>query len=73
MAVRIINGLGRFGELRAVDPIIEVLHEGRRATVRSTAAIALGRLGDPKAIPALRPLLDDDDRATRLWTIRRLG
>jgi hypothetical protein len=73
MTVRIVNALGRFGDRQAVSPIITMLHEGRRATVRSTAAIALGRIDDPAAIPVLRGLLDDDDRATRMWAIRSLG
>jgi HEAT repeat protein len=72
-AVRTVNALGRFGDRRAVEPIIGVMRETRSAAVRSTAAIALGRLGDPAAIPALRLLLDDDDRATRMWAMRSLG
>lgn len=71
--VRSINALGRFGDRRAVHSILEVMRQHRSATVRSTAAIALGRIGDPTAIPALRLLLDDDDRATRMWAMRSLG
>ncbi|HEY2478119.1 MAG TPA: HEAT repeat domain-containing protein [Solirubrobacterales bacterium] len=73
MAVRIINALGRFGDCGAVGPILSVLREGRRATVRSTAAIALGRIGGPKAVLALRELLDDEDRPTKMWAMRSVG
>jgi HEAT repeat protein len=72
-AVRTVNALGRFGDRRAVPTIIDVMREAQSAPIRSTAAIALGRIRDPAAIPALRPLLHDDDRATRMWTMRSLG
>jgi HEAT repeat protein len=71
--VRIVNALGRFGDRDAVGPILGILREGRRATVRSTAAIALGSLGDRAAIPDLRELLDGEDRPTRMWAMRSLG
>lgn len=73
MTVRIINALGRLGSDAALAPIFAVLDEGRKATVRSTAAIALGRIGDPRAIPALRRLMDDSHAPTRMWAMKGLG
>jgi len=48
--------LGRVGDARAVDPLIEALSDGNEL-VRAAAAQALGRIGDPKAVdPLIRTL-----------------
>ena len=52
-----IEGLIRFG-VAAVEPLIEVLGDGR-PEVSVRAAEALGRLGDPRALPMLRTLASD--------------
>ncbi len=41
--------------------------------VRSTAATALGRSGDPRAVSALQPLLHDPENDVRLITIEALA
>jgi len=41
--------------------------------VRARAAVALGRIGDPAAAPALREALEDFDRAVRIEVIFALG
>jgi len=44
--------LGRIGDARAVEPLIDIL-SNRSSAERKTAAVALGMLGDPLAIPSL--------------------
>jgi HEAT repeat protein len=60
-----------------VDEIIRQLESGS-PNERYRAAIALGQLGDPKAVPALLQKLDDDDedggvRVAAAWSIGQIG
>ncbi|MBD3216699.1 MAG: hypothetical protein GF310_00390 [candidate division Zixibacteria bacterium] len=56
----VINTLGRIGDQRAVDPIINLLEKGtENEDVKESAILALGRLGSPKAIPAIKNVLKD--------------
>ncbi len=45
---------------RMVDPLLPYL-EGEHASVRGDIADLLGKIGDPKALPALKKLLEDPD------------
>lgn len=56
--VRLIGRLGRLGSLKSVPVLLEVLNEEHPA-VRKAAVQALGRIRDPRAIPALIGLLRD--------------
>ena len=55
------EALGRLGDPRGVEPLIEALKikEPRSGYLRCMAARALGQLGDARAIPALEAALDD--------------
>lgn len=53
----------------AEDVLIDVV---KRHPHRSAAVMALGEIGDPKAIPALRPLATDSDGRLRFETIDAL-
>lgn len=70
----VIEALVRFGS-SAVDQLIDQLRADDVDAVRS-AVVALGRIGDRRAVPALLGLLDDDHR--ELWiatagALARLG
>lgn len=56
----------------AVTPLIELLAEAD-ANVRIYAALVLGNLGSPQAIPALQRALDDPDPNVRYHAIEALG
>jgi len=59
-------------EPRVVDALAEIVSTGEPA-LSVVAAWALGRIGDPRAIPALRPGLDSQYRSVRAHTVRALG
>lgn len=67
--------LGKLGDDRAVDPLIEALHSpGHQARVN--AAQSLGKLGDPRAIPPLVKIVHtetDTVRDTAIKALRQLG
>jgi HEAT repeat protein len=46
--------LGRLRAQRAIDPLAATLAGDKSAAVRDAAARALGLIGSPKALPALR-------------------
>ena len=56
----LLEAIVRFGE-PMVDRLIEPLRSDDAET-RKAAATALGRIGDPRAVPALIALLEEDDR-----------
>ncbi len=60
-----VQCLGRIGDIRAVKPLITVLHDSDW-TVRQHAAEALGRLSDPSAVEPLINALSDS-----VWTVRQ--
>jgi epoxyqueuosine reductase len=52
------------------------IKRAKRQGLRRNAAVALGNLGDPRAIPALRSALDDDDPVIRghaAWALGCIG
>lgn len=57
--------LGSKKELRAVDALCRVLAGSNRTDVRREAAVALGDIGSPEAIPSLLNSLDDHVPAIR--------
>jgi HEAT repeat protein len=52
--------LHKFGDERAIDPLIRVLKNDPDAQVRGTAAYSLGGIGSPAAIPALLGAMESD-------------
>jgi HEAT repeat protein len=60
--------LSRVGDRRAVEPLSRLLANDRPGT-RRWAAIALGRIGDPAATPALLAALGDPAGAARCYVI----
>ncbi|KPK65796.1 MAG: hypothetical protein AMK73_01905 [Planctomycetes bacterium SM23_32] len=54
-----VEGLRKLGATQAVPVISEMLRRDPSARVREIAASALGELGQPAGVPALRAALDD--------------
>lgn len=64
--VRLLAALGRIGDKRATQPILDVLSRDADRPLRGNALYALGEIGDPKALPALEELAAAaDDEAVR--------
>lgn len=68
---RLVKALGATEDTRAVEALSKVLRTDRSAEVRGGAAVALGRIGDPSAVPALKGALGDPENRWR--AIRSLG
>jgi hypothetical protein len=67
--------LGRVGDARAIEPLIDALQD-ENAGVRGAAANALGAIGDNAAVPYLKPLLNDANPQLVVWAafaLTRLG
>jgi HEAT repeat protein len=58
--------LGRVGDARAIEPLIDALQD-ENAGVRGAAANALGAIGDNAAVPYLKPLLNDNNPQLVVW------
>ena len=59
-----VEALGRIGDVRAVEPLIQRLQD-EDEDVRSAAAEALGRIGDARAVDPLIQRLQEED-----WWVR---
>jgi HEAT repeat protein len=69
MKQRILASLGKIGDPRAAQPIIEFLHRDLDAPTRGTAIFALGDIGAPEAADTLSQIADEDSDPT----VRRLA
>lgn len=69
---RAVRILGRIGDNRAVDPIIQALLHDESSGVRYEAAVALGELGDSRAIGPLTTALNDENESVRQAAARAL-
>ncbi|MBI1282447.1 MAG: hypothetical protein GC179_30250 [Anaerolineaceae bacterium] len=58
--------LGRAGDSRAIEPLIDALQD-EHVGVRGAAANALGNIGDPAAVPYLLPLLRHANPQLVVW------
>jgi len=62
---------------RVVHPIMYThIQADKKEIFRRNAAIALGNIGDPEAVPALADALDDPSevvRAHAAWSLGRIG
>lgn len=66
--------LGQLRDSSALEPLVRYLrasHDSEYA--HAGAAISLGRLGDPAAVPALKQALQDGREAVRQWSAEALG
>jgi len=58
--LQICGLLHDIADIRAVQPLIQIMKTDSSPMVRNTAAYALGGIGDPAAIPALIEAIDND-------------
>lgn len=68
--------LSRLADRRSTLPLVDRLRHDASALVRNHCALALGRVGDPRAIPALERALEDvSDRVRReaILALERCG
>ena len=72
MRREIVRTLGDVGDLQSVEILMQRLGQDEDKRVRQASAIALAKLRDNKAIPALAQALDDPDRAVKTYTMRAL-
>ncbi len=74
MHVRIgaIEALSEIKSPRSVDPLIQTLTTDEDHEVRWVAALALGEIGDKRAIPSLLSSLRDKDRYVRYGSAKAL-
>lgn len=66
-----IDALGNIGSKDAVPKLIEVL-DSPELRLRGVAAIALGKIGDPRAVEALKEAAARESWWTRRWYRRAL-
>jgi hypothetical protein len=68
-----IEALGAIRDLRAVSPLLGVVHHDASLEVRWAAVLALGEVGSPDAVPFLLYLLRDPNRYLRYGAATTLG
>ena len=61
----ILSALEELGDPQAVDPIIAYLHVTPSAPEKCAAILALGTLGDPKAVTHILEFSSDEDHHVR--------
>jgi HEAT repeat protein len=71
--IGVIEALGMIRDSRAIPPLATISRHDRSLEVRWAAALALGEIGSPGAIPALVPLLRDPNRYLRNGAATALG
>ena len=66
MAQLILASLGKIGDARAVQPVIELVQRDLDAATRGVAVFALGEIGAPEAAGVLQRIAQtDEDQAVR--------
>jgi HEAT repeat protein len=68
-----VEALGWIGNPKAVEPLIKVLLEDEDVSIRFWAAISLGRIRDPRAVPALKQATYHDYSAVRHHSMEALA
>jgi len=68
-----IHTLGRLEDPRAVDALVELMHESQHDGIVAAAAGALGRIGDVRAVPVLEELLADAKTKRKMAAARALA
>ena len=70
--IGVIEALGTIKSPRSVEPLINSLMKDKNHEVRWVAAVALGEIGDKRAIPSLLASLREEDRYVRYGSARAL-
>jgi HEAT repeat protein len=70
----VILALGDLRDSAAVYPLVDLLNSNYHGNhVRPACAWALGNIGDVRAVPGLKAVLDDADEFVRAQTVQTLG
>jgi len=67
------EALGKIGDKRAVEPLMDVLRSSEEPGLLEAAAEALGRLKDERAVPALQGVLKRGTLTVRMNAVGALG
>jgi HEAT repeat protein len=70
--IGVIEALGAIASPKSVEPLINTLMTDKNHEVRWVAAVALGGIGDKRAIPPLLASLREEDRYVRYGSARAL-
>lgn len=70
---RAVLALGRIGDARAFEPLVEQLTSAQHSTVRESSARALGQLADPRAVDPLITAAIGDRLPSAGESLVRLG
>jgi HEAT repeats len=70
--IGVIEALGQIKSPRSVEPLIHVLKNDESSEVRWVTALALGEIGDKRAVPPLLTTLNDKDRYIRYGSVKAL-
>jgi HEAT repeats len=72
--VQAISALGRLNDVRAVEPLIDVLNEKKDLKLQRMSISALGNLKDTRAVePIIAVINDKDFRKSSIWALDKLG
>jgi HEAT repeat protein len=69
----VVITLGKIADLRAVEPLINLLEKDKNRHMYNKVIEALGEIGDPRAVEPLIILLKDKDRHLRRDSAKALG
>lgn len=69
----LISCLGRLGDPRASETLVELAAQGKNDEERAAALDALGAIKDPSTLPALVKLLDDPNVVVRKYAALNAG
>ena len=68
-----IAALGKTGDERAIDPLVEIAENASTSRHRTIAVVALARLRHPGAVPHLLRYVGDPDEVVASWAADGLG
>jgi len=70
----VILALGELGHIDAVEPLIKILENTSESdTLRHYSADSLGKIGDSRALPAIRTTLSQGDATMRAYAVHALS
>ncbi|MBN1452745.1 MAG: HEAT repeat domain-containing protein [Anaerolineales bacterium] len=61
----VAGALGQIGDIKAVEPLVAILSDAEPGYERESAAKALGKFDNPRAVAALRTVLEDKNLDVR--------
>lgn len=67
------QGLARYGDEKAIEPLVRHMHTDQFVSVRETCLIALLERADPSVVPEFVKRLEDQSKNIRMRAARALG